>query len=248
MDITSLSREEIKAGIDRYASEQKQTRMIISPQKITHKNFNAVCKVYSHIDSKDFQTVVVVESTPGSAQKKLVMPSFKKIETHLGEVKANDRLRNEFADEDDDFFINDNAFDEDVSLCHQLMILQCTLDDFTVSHIQITDENSIIIMELATALEEILALKNALLVCCCNLEYSEKNEVDKISEFVEKDDISGLMNYLNSGESTIEGIGSFVTGLIVAKNWSLSVHYEKDAETGSIQSGFGMMQNQPIFR
>lgn len=246
MDITSLSREEIKAGLARHESVQEQIRIILSPQKITSENFNAVCKAYSQIGPKDFKTVVVVESTPGSAEKKLAMPSFKKIQTHLGEVEANDRLRNDFADEDDDFFINDNAFKEDVSLYHQLVMLQCSLDDFTVSHIQVTDENSIIIKELAMALEEILALKNALLVCCCDLEKANKDEVDQISEFLANDNKSALMNYLNSGASNIVGVGSFITGLLVAKSWGLIVQYEKDSETGSIQSGYAVMQNQPI--
>lgn len=246
MDITSLSREKIKAGLGRREPGQEQPRIIISPKKISKENFDAVCKAYSKIGPKDFKTVVVVESTPGSAEKKLAMPSFKKIETHLGEVEADDRLRNDFADEDDDFFINDNAFNEDVSLYHQLVMLQCTLDDFTVSHIQITDENSIIIKELAMALEEILALKNALLVCCCDLGDADKNEIDQISEYLKTDNKSGLMNYLNSGVSSIDGVGSFITGLLVAKGWGLNVQYEKDSETGSIQSAYAVMQNQPI--
>lgn len=247
MDITSLSRDNIKAGLDRHASEQEQTRIIISPQKITSDNFDTVCKTYSQIGSKDFKTVVVVESTPGSVEKKLLMPSFKKIKTHLGVVEANDRLRNDFADEDDDFFINDHAFGKDASLYHQLVMLQCVLDDFTVSHIQITDENSIIIKELAMALEEILPSRNALLVCCCDLAHADKNEIDQISEFLDKDNQSGLMNYLNSGVSGITGIGSFITGLLVAKKWGLNIQFENDSDSESIHSGYAVMQNQPIF-
>lgn len=251
MDITSLSRDTIKSGLKSSVSEnqisQKETRLLFSPRKITEENFEPVCKTYSQIGPKEFKTVVVVESNPGSAKKKLAMPSFKVIKTHLGEVAANDKLRNEFADEDDDFFINDNAFDEEVSLYHQLVMLQCTLEDFTVSHIQITDENSTIIKELALALEEILTTKNALVVFCCDLDRADRIEIEKVMDLLNSENTIGLMNYLNSGNSKIDGVGAFVTGLLVARKWGLKINFESDPETGNIQSGYAVMQSQPIY-
>lgn len=250
MNITSLNRDKIEAAFEQYSKEPERAenpvRILLSPQKIRDENFPSVCRTYAQLRDENFQTVVVVESSPGSAQKKLAMPSFKKVSTHLGEVEGNDRLRNDFADEDDDFFINDNAFHEDVSLYHQLVMLQCTLTDFTVSHIQITDENSIIIKELANALEEILPSKNALLVCCCDLEKADKNEIEMVEEYLSTDNYSGLMNYLNSGDSRISGVGSYITALLVAKKWGLKVLYEKDPDAGNVQSGYAMIQNQPI--
>lgn len=250
MDITSLNRDAITSEIDRCTENReeadKQIRLLFSPRKIDNENFKAVCNVFSKLKGNNFRTVVIVESSPGSAKRKLVMPSFNAVETHLGKVEANDRLRNDFADEDDDFFINDNAFDEDVSLYHQLVMLQCTLNNFDISHIQITDENSIIIKELSSALEEILASKNALLVCCCNLEKAGKEEIEKISDYLNAENDSALMNFLNSGESHVEGVGSYIAGLLVAKKWGLNIRYETDPETGFIQSGYAVVQNQPI--
>lgn len=250
MDITSLSRDKIQAGLDRQESDvqisEQPPRLLFSPTKITEKNFSATCRAYSQLNPEAFKTVVVVESTPGEADKKLAMPSFKVIETYLGEVEANDALRNDFADEDDDFFINDKAFDEHVSLYHQLVMLQCSLKDFTVSHIQITDENSIIIKELASALSEILALKNALIVCCCDLDSANNEEIEKISAFLNEDNTPALMNYLNSRDSNIFGVGSYIAGLLVAKKWGLKVTYETEPENGRIQSGFATINNHPI--
>lgn len=251
MDITSLNRDKIKYGLERASSKTqnsgRETRLLFSAIKITDENFDSVCRAYSQLKSKNFNTVVVVESNPGDAEKKLAMPSFKVVKTHLGEVAANDKLRNDFADEDDDFFINDNAFDEDVSLYHQLVMLQCVLDDFTVSHIQITDENSIIVKELALAVEEILASKNALIVCCCNLEKAVSSEIENVMQMLDSENDSRLMNYLNSGDSNIEGVGSFVTGLLIAKKWGLIVNFTSAPKTGKIQTGFAVVQNKPIF-
>ncbi|WP_069131043.1 AmmeMemoRadiSam system protein B [Rhodohalobacter halophilus] len=256
MDITSLNRREITQGLEKAkaerAEESETVRILFSPQIINEKNIDEVFKIYSHIEKDDFDTVVIVESHPGSADKKLPMPSFKTVETSLGEVQANDKLRNDFCDEDDDFFINDDAFDEELSLYDQLMMLQCTLDDFTVLSIQITDENSFIIKELASALEEILASRNALIVFCCDMESGNRAELDNILNLYEQNNMSGLMNYVNSGESSIKGMGSFVTGLIVAKRWGLKLTFksfesEKSGD-GNLLTGFAQMQRQAIFK
>lgn len=256
MDITSLNRSEITEGLDkakaRQANESETVRILFSPQIIDENNIDNVFNIYSQIEKDDFDTVVIVESHPGSAEKKLPMPSFKSVETSLGEVKANDKLRNDFCDEDDDFFINDDAFDEELSLYDQLMMLQCTLEDFTVLSIQITDENSFIIKELAHALEEILASRNALIVFCCDMNNDNREELDKVLKLYNENNLSGLMNYVNSGESTIEGMGSFVAGLIVAKKWGLRLTFEamenQSGDSSNLLTGYAEMQRQAIFK
>lgn len=251
MEITSISRDKINAGLERAASRSEknrnQTRLLFTPTKITDENFESVCKTYSQIGAVDFSTVVIVESTPGEAEKKLAMPSFKTINTQFGEINANVRLRNDFADEDDDFFINDDAFDDSVSLIQQLPILQCTLEveDFSVLHIQITDERPPIIKELATALQEILPSRNALLVVCCDL--SDQEEITQIQNLLGEGNFSGFMNRLNRGDSKIEGVGALAAGLLVANRWGLSVNFEFESESGTVQSGYGVVQNKPIF-
>lgn len=255
MDITSFSREKIKSGLEHAKSRLKESpdniRMLFSPRIISDENFDEVCEIYSKLDGKEFDTVVIVESHPGSAEKKLPMPSFKSVKTDFGEVKANDKLRNDFADEDDDFFINDDAFDEDVSLYNQLMMLQCVLDDFEILSMQITDEGSFIVKELAYALEEILASKNTLIVFCCDLSNDYVPDFRKVKALIENWNISTLMNYLNSGESSVKGLGSFVAGLIVAKEWGLNLHFESPDENARLNknllTGYATMQSKLIY-
>lgn len=256
MDITSLSREEITSGLEKaksaHAESTDTVRLLFSPRIIDQNNIDEVFDIYSHLDRDDFDTVVIVESHPGSAEKKLPMPSFKSVHTALGEVFANDKLRNDFCDEDDDFFIDDEAFDEELSLYDQLMMLQCSLDDFTVLSIQITDENSFIIKELAYALEEILASKNALLVCCCDMESANRSEFENVLSLHNQESMSGLMNYVNSGDSSIEGLGAFIAGLIVAKKWGLKITFDsldnESDDRSSLLTGFAELQKQAIFK
>lgn len=256
MDITSLNRDQITQGLDRAKSKQTEksetVRILFSPRIIDRNNIDDVFTIYSHIDKDDFDTVVIVESHPGSAEKKLPMPSFKSVQTSLGEVFANDKLRNDFCDEDDDFFIDDEAFDEELSLYDQLMMLQCSLEDFTVLSIQITDENSFIIKELAYALEEILASKNALIVFCCDMESENLDELKKVLSFYDDGNMTGLMNYVNTGDSKIEGIGAFVAGLIVAKKWGLKINfnsiYDSKSDHANLLAGYAEMQRQAILK
>jgi AmmeMemoRadiSam system protein B len=255
MNITSFSKEKIEEGLVKAGALDDQNtgtvRLLFTPRSINDQNFDEVCEIYSRIGKHDFDTVVIVESHPGSAEKKLPMPSFKFIETKLGRVYANDSLRNDFADEDDDFFINDDAFDADVSIYDQLMMLQCILDNFSVLSIQITDESSYIVKELAYALEEILASKNALIIFCCDMESQTKEELKKLISFLDEDNFSGLMNYLNNRSSSIEGIGTFAAGLIVAKKWGLKIQFDAfehdDQNPENLLNGYAVMQQQSMF-
>ncbi len=256
MNIPSFSREKILKGLQ--AAEIANTeiesgiRLLFSPKEISEKNFDEVCRIYANLHEGDFDTVVVIESHPGSAEKKLPMPSFKYLDTPLGRVMANDKLRNDFADEDDDFFIDDEAFTENASIWHQLMMLQSTLKEFTVLDIQITDESPFIVKELASAIEEILASKNALIICCCDIPREASDELNKVLEFLDSDNISALMNYLSSGDSSVDGLGSFITGLLVAKKWNLRMEFpgldEKRKNNKSLLHGYAALQKHSTFQ
>lgn len=253
MRITSFTREQISEGLEKarqHKAEKDQTvRLLFSPFHISDRNFEETCHIYSRLEKDDYDTVVVIESHPGSASKKLPMPSFKSVQTPLGEVAANDKLRNDFADEDDDFFIDDEAFDDDVSLFNQLMMLQAALSDFDILCIQITEESSFIVKELAFAIEEILGSRNALVVCCCDLHSSHKDELLRVKHLIDTGNDSGLMNYLNGGDSHVNGVGSFITGLIVAKKWGLQLHFPAmDADNGqsvaNLAAGYASLQSK----
>lgn len=256
MDITSFSREKIEHGLNLATrtspATENHVRVIFSPRFITDENFEGVCNTYSQLAGSEYETVVVIESHPGSAEKKLPMPSFKHLETPLGIVFANDKLRNDFADEDDDFFVNDDAFDDDVSLHNQLMMLQSTLKDFTLLSIQITDESTYIIKELAFAVEEILASRNALIVCCCEMNQNGADELSRVLQMIESGNDSGVMNYLSSGDSTINGVGTFIAGLIIGKKWNLTFQFPSlslnEGLTTNPLIGLASLQREPIFR
>lgn len=255
MNITELSKERISEELKRAKSnhnpDQETVRILFSPQTITDKNLQEVSTIYGRLGNKDFDTVVVIESQPSDSLKKIPMPSHKLFSTPFGDVNVNDKLRNEFCDEDDDFFIDDNAWDENLSLYHQLMMLQSSIDDFSVVSIQLTDESSFIVKELAGVLEEILATRNALIVFCCDLDGTLKDELKKVIQLIESGNQSGLMNYLNSDASHIQGKGAFIAGLIVAGAWGLKLNFialqDSTFPVTNLLSGYADMQRHQIY-
>jgi len=249
MNITSYSREQIEKGLnearERHEGENELIRVLFAPERIDDDNFERVCNIYSRLDMSNYDTVVVIESHNETLDKKLPMCSNSYFETPLGKVPVNDYMRNEFCDEDDDFFIYDAAFDKDVSLFQQLMFLQTLSDDFSALSVQIADEDPAIVKELAYVLEEVLAPRNALLVFCCELANERKKEFERICKLIEKNNISGLMNYLNSGESHIQGKTAFIAGVIVAQKWGLKLNFlrgEYEHYSGSLLTAYADRQ------
>jgi AmmeMemoRadiSam system protein B len=229
MNITSYSREQIEEGISRaqkrHHNEKSDVRLLFSPKTITEDNFDRACDVYSRVDLSGYETVVVVESHDETLDKKLPMVSKSQFETPLGQVPVNDYMRNEFCDEDDDFYIYDEAFDKDISLFQQLMFLQVISDDFSAVSVQIADTDPAIVKELGYVLEEVLASRSAIIVFCCELDNAFKQEFQKVQQMVNENNQSGLLNYLNSGESHIDGTTSFIAGVLVAQKWGLELNF-----------------------
>lgn len=249
MSITSYSRDKIQDGLQaarkKHGSRNDHIRLLFSPTKINDDNFDRVCDIYSRIDPENYETVIVVESYHEVLDKKLPMPSNMSFETPLGEVKVNDYMRNEFCDEDDDFFIHDEGFNKDMSLFDQLMMLQCTFDDFSAVSVQIADMGQAIVKELAYVMQEVLAPRRALIVFCCDLDNEREKEFHNIQDMLDADNESGLLNYLNSGESHMDGTTTFIAGILVAKAWELQLSFlngEYSDYSGSLLTGYAERQ------
>ncbi|MFO7846904.1 MAG: AmmeMemoRadiSam system protein B [Balneolaceae bacterium] len=221
-------------------------RILFSPTSLNHYSIDHFSDIYSRVQNSDFDTVVIVESQPGTHEKKLPMPSHNSFQTRFGKVPVNTKLRNELCDEDDDFFIDDEAYSKDLSLYDQLLFLQNRLDEFTVLSLQITDESPAIVKELSAALEEILASRNALLVFCCDIHHLEPDTLSQIQNHFDQENRTELIRTLNSEDVSMNGAGSFLAGLLIAGKWRTSLTFNRgEHETGPV-SGYAVMQYQPV--
>lgn len=228
MKIHSLSRQELRNRITEVQAPKEtgnNVRILFVPNVIDEHNFDELRVAYKTVCGKSFDTVVIIESYPGHLQKKLAMPSNKIFETRFGEVEVNDFLRNEFCDEEDDFFIADEGFSKDMSLFTQLPILQACFDNFEVLSLQIGDYDPAIVRELANAMDELLLNRNTLIIFCCDVPADNQEELEKIKTMIINNKESQLQHYLNSSDKRVKGARAFMTGVLVAKAWGLEIEF-----------------------
>jgi len=245
--MSSLTLSQIENSLqqaDNPAEDQGKTRILFVPNKISANNLKEVSQAYETVSGTAYESVVIIESFKGSLEKKLAMLSNRFFETEFGEVPVNDGLRNEFCDEEDDFFISDQGFHEDMSLFDQLKMLQATLKNFDVVNLQIGDYDPAIVRELAYVLQDVLGTRNILLVLCCDIPAGNTDELIKLRSLILDKNESELMHYLNSGEKRVSGARAFMTGILVAKAWGLNITL-LDGSQNQYICGFAQIK-QPV--
>jgi len=222
MSITSFSRDQILDGLKRYEPTiTNRLRILFVQDHIDADSFDQACSLYSNLKGASYDDVIIIEKFQGSYDKLLPMVSNDGFETPLGRVEANDALRNDFCDEDDDFFIDDAGYRENMAVYDQLMMLQCVLSDFKVLSIQVVDMRTSIIRELTSAIAELMRDRNALIIICADAAASDAEKLGKLQAAIDERTFSRLMNYLNTGDAGINGAGPFATGVLLADNWEL---------------------------
>lgn len=209
-------------------TNHKGSKIVFVPREVTAENIDQICEVYAEVRENKFETVVVVEPYLGQLDKAIPLISDEIYQTPFGNVPADDNLRQDFCDEEDDFFIDDQGRHPDMGCFSHLGIVKCFREDFKGVSLQLADERPAIVRELVFVLKEVLAYRNVLLVFCCELNPDNANEFEQIKTVVFGNDMSGLMNYTFSGRSKIDGAGVFVAGVSVARAWELDIHFLSD--------------------
>ncbi len=222
----NLDKETIREKIFSHKeTRHRGSKIVFAPRSVTPENIDEVCEAYAEVRENKFETVIVVESYHGELDKAIPMISDMEFKTPFGPVPGNEQMRQDFCDEEDDFFIDDEGKHEHMGVYNHLGVVKCFRDDFDGVCIQLADERPAIVRELVYVLKEVLAYRNVLLVFCCSLSPDNMNEFEQIKTVVRTNDISGLMNYTFSGRSKIEGAGVFVAGVSVAREWELDIDF-----------------------
>ncbi|WP_018126311.1 AmmeMemoRadiSam system protein B [Balneola vulgaris] len=241
MPFTNITKEELQASLKNSkaaTNTPQKIRLLFVPTHMDPDNPEEITSIYKNICSSSFDTLVVIESYKGELEKKLSIPSNQVFNTPFGEVKVDDKLRNELCDEEDDFFINDGGMSDEMSLYTQLMMMQACQSDFEVVSVQIGDYDPAIVKELAFALDELLQYRNALLVFCCDIPSDNAEELQKLKDLIESNNESGLHHYLNSNEKNVEGARAFMTGVLVSKYWNLDIWFTPVTAQTKFTGGF----------
>lgn len=226
MSIQTFSRKKITEGIQHYKPyHASRVRILYVDEHIDESSFKNACKLYSNLRGTGYDDVIVIERFKGDNDKLLPMVSNTMFITPIGQVEVNDQLRNDFCDEDDDFFIDDAGYREDMCIYDHLMMLQCVLDDFKVLSIQVADQSTAIIRELAAAVSELMRERNALIIVCCDVSQSSSDSIREMEKMIDEKQYSRLLNYLNTGDAGVIGPGPLASGVLIAETWELVNHF-----------------------
>lgn len=244
---SNISENELREAFlqsEQVVPELSNIQILFVPTHINPQHPKELTSIYKNIADQDFDTAVIVESYKGILDKKLSIPSNTTFNTPFGEIKVDEKTSNELCDEEDDFYIDNGGMSDKMSLYTQLMMLQLTNKTFKVVSIQIGDYDPAIVKELAFALDEIFRGRKSLLIFCCDLPNSKPDEVDELKNLIDSNNESGLHHYLNRSDKHIEGARAFATGVLIAKNWNLSISFAPVSKKSEFISGFAHVSSQ----
>ncbi len=196
--------------------------------------------LYSGLNGYRYDTVVFLETNIKVTDKKIPMATFSQFEGEFGPVQINDALRNEFCDEDDDFFIDDHAAGPEMEIYKHLPYLIASLEDFKLVSVQVCDEDPSIVREVAYVLSEIMAGRSALLVVACSFP-GDHYGINDIKNLLDSGDQSNIMNLLNSGDYQVSGSAAFQSGVFIGYNWGVTFSFlESTTSNSSALAGYGV--------
>lgn len=246
MSIPSYSREQILAGLDKHSRQaDNRVRVLYAGRYIKDFNFDAMCRLYTNIRGEHYDDVIIIEAFPGEHPHLLPMVSVPSFSTPLGEVPVNDALRNDFCDEDDDFFIDDAGYTDDMAVHNHLMMLQCTLDSFRLLSIQIVHAQSSIVRELANAVSELMRDRNALVIACADASSSTPAQLQKLQDYINGNSFSRIKNYLNTGDAGISGSAPVSAASMIAAEWELETHLHiPDTDKPVCLAGYAQLKSR----
>ena len=244
MPFTNLSQSKLEEAIKSAPLKVKDSnsiRLLFAPTHIDANRPEDQAAIYRNVYGGNFNTLVVIESYSGELEKKLSIPSNQSFETSFGTVEVNDKYRNELCDEEDDFFISDGGLSDAMSLYTQLMMFQTCQKDFDVVSVQIGDYDTSIVKELVYALDELFRTRNVLLVFCCDIPSTNTGELEELKSLIERNNESALHNYINSNDKRINGARALMTGVLLARNWDLDIHFLEDSKEAAFIGGFAQI-------
>jgi AmmeMemoRadiSam system protein B len=219
-------------------------KLMFVPPHVDDQRWETFIQAYARLVGLQFEIVVIVEEVDQPLDKKISMPSMEVFNAHFGPVPAHDGVRNEFADEDDDLYVDDAGVHEHMALYDQLPFLQSALGSFSVVSVQLyKEERPSIIKELAYVIEEILGERSALVIFCCELLEQDRSSLPELKAFIHQHDVSNLFNILNSGQIPMTGHGPFIAGVLVSQAWNLELQFIENTHAGALVAAHAVMRS-----
>jgi len=207
--------------------------ILFVPDRLTDASRFQTEALYARLSGLEYDTVVFAERSPIDSGRKIPMPSVGEFTVGEVSVPANDALRNDFCDEDDDFYVDDVALRPDMSVFEHLPLLRNALTgDFSMVSVPLCDSDPAIVREFAYVISEIMGGRNGLLVVACHLDAADTEGWARLAPHLDTMNHSNLFNIVNNGTVDIRGAEVFIGGLLVADAWGLTTRFEGASRPG----------------
>jgi AmmeMemoRadiSam system protein B len=168
---------------------------------VPHDNYRyaiqSMAAAYAQIDGLRYDLALFIAPTVDQFNR-LAMSGYGFFETPLGNMELSDYVRNEFCDEDDDFFISEDGLPKGSSIEVQLPFIQRTLvqeKPIKIVPLLVGNQTIDLCNEAAAAAAEIMLSKNVLIVAANNFHAPKKNAslIEDYLKALEAQDYSALM-------------------------------------------------------
>lgn len=222
----ALSRGELTSHLQQQPfAGHEGVRMLFVPPRLTPHNVAQLAWVYRQIGRTQYDTVVICEQGNHNASRKIALFGGSHAETPLGRVPLDDQLRDDFCDEEDDFFIDEQPDLARSGFFDQLTMLQLTQESFRVTGLQLNDDSPPIVEELTYVLREIMPTMNSLLVFCCSMPMEEQHEFDRLRQAVHAGNDTPLFHTVYGKRHRIAGAGVFLSGVLAARQRERQIRF-----------------------
>jgi hypothetical protein len=228
-----FSRDELLEKINEqpYAG-QDGIRMMFLPPRLTRDNADQFAYVYRQIQDTSYHVAVIIEQDSLESFRKIPALPGNSVKTVFGTVRMDEQLRDDFCDEEDDFFIREKSDFSHLGFFDHVSMLQLVQDDIEVVGLQLLDESPPLVQELIYVLKEILPFKNAVAIFCCELPARHQGMFLTLQQLIRAQNDTRLLNLIYSGDSHIRGAGLFLAGLMTARDREREIRYYRDIMTG----------------
>ena len=238
----ALTREELSSQLQQQPfSGHEGVRMLFVPPRLTARNAPQLAWVYRQIGRTRYDTVVICEQGNRNASRKIAVFGGSYADTPLGQVPFDEQLRDDFCDEEDDFFIDEQPDLSQSGFFDQLTMLQLTQESFRVTGLQLNDDSPPIVEELTYVLREIMPTMNSLLVFCCSMPLEEQIESERLKQAVQTGNDTPLFHTVYGKRHRIGGAGVFLSGVLAARQRDRQIRFgpeELAIKAGNLLAGY----------
>ncbi|NNF03498.1 MAG: AmmeMemoRadiSam system protein B [Rhodothermales bacterium] len=175
--------------------------------------------VYASLpDRSVYENVLVV--APSHDEEEFRRISICNLDTYhspLGDVRVDDRVRNELCDEDDDIFVDNRGHFQHTGMDVQLPFLQSVLDDFSVVPLVMGHESPEFCQELGHAVGEMMFNRPTLVIASVDIVRATEKGLREFEAALRKMDVDRLTVLLNREDDIrVRGKGALIVALIAS--------------------------------